>query len=110
VIEVQVEARQKVRPFTYVAAAFTVVVTAVWWFYLTGQNTNFYPAFFEYYYPMAFGLLALAALVGIFLNIVAGWYGGIDRRIGVISNVILLSPGAYFVLANIIGIILLGIG
>jgi ABC-type dipeptide/oligopeptide/nickel transport system permease subunit len=52
----------------------------------------------------------LAALVAMFLNIVAGWYGGIDRRVGAISNVMLLSPSAYLLLGNLIGIFLLGIG
>jgi hypothetical protein len=95
------------RPLTYVAAGLSIVLSGLWWFFLTGQNSGFYPGFFEYSYPFALVDLALAAVVAMVLNIVAGWRGGVDRRVAIIAGVILLLPGAYFVIGNLIGIFLL---
>jgi hypothetical protein len=79
-------------PITYVAFGLSVLVSAAWWLYGFGQSLDVYDRIFGLSWINPLATLGIFALLGIAFDIVAGAYGGINRRLAVIAGLILFSP------------------
>jgi len=82
----------KVRPLTWVALGFSVLVAAIWWLVDFKQSSDAFHAIFGYDWSTPLAILLILVLVGIALDVGAGWRGRANRAICIVAGVILLSP------------------
>ncbi len=82
----------KVRYLTWVALGFSIIVAATWWLVDFEQSSDAFHAIFGYDWGAPLAILVFLVVVGIALDVGAGWRGRANRAVSIVAGVILLSP------------------
>jgi len=85
--------KRPVQTLTYVAAVWSVLLSALAWFLFFGEGSEFQQSLSLWVQQVVLpNTVVLGALIGVVLNIRAGSRGGRNRVICVVAGLIMIAP------------------